>query len=122
MRRLIAVLWSLLLVGVVMGGTVLAQSSGSSSAQMLTGNYLGAAPQWGYGNRIPSGSYQQTCRDIRNNSDRLEATCQSRSGDWRTTSIDYRGCSGEIVNDDGNLRCNGDNGGGWGYGNGGYGN
>src|SRR5262249_13835516 len=122
MRRLIAIAWSLLLFGAMMGGTALAQSSGSVSAQLLTGNYLGSAPQWGYGNNIPSGSYQQTCRDIRNDGNRLEATCQSRNGDWRPTSIDYRGCDGEIVNDDGNLRCNGDNrGGGWGYGNNGYG-
>src|SRR5215470_2433376 len=104
MHRLIAIAWSLLLFGVI-GGTVFAQSSGSSSAQLLTVNYLSTAPQWGNGNGIPSGSYKQTCRDIRNNGYRLEATCQSQGGDWRTTSLDYRGCGGEIVNDDGNLRC-----------------
>jgi major membrane immunogen (membrane-anchored lipoprotein) len=54
---------------------------------------------------VPQGSYQQTCRNIRNNGPQLNASCQNKSGQWKNTSIDTRSCSGEIVNDDGNLRC-----------------
>jgi hypothetical protein len=55
-------------------------------------------------------SYTQTCRDVRQHGDTLEAVCQSRDGDWhRTTLNDYRDCRGQIVNDGGNLRCDNSN-------------
>jgi major membrane immunogen (membrane-anchored lipoprotein) len=54
---------------------------------------------------LPAGSYQQTCRDIRDNGSQLNAKCQNRSGQWRNTSLDYRNCQGSVVNDDGQLRC-----------------
>jgi hypothetical protein len=68
----------------------------------------GAAPQW-QGSGLPYGDYQQTCRNIRNDGHRVDATCQKRDGNWRNTSLNYRSCQGSIVNDDGRLRCS-DNG------------
>jgi hypothetical protein len=55
----------------------------------------------------PGGSYQQTCRDIRSNGDRLVASCQRADGGWNDTSLDYRNCRGDVINDNGNLRCGG---------------
>ena len=51
-------------------------------------------------------SYAQTCRDVRRSGNRIEATCQKKNGEWRQTSMDdVSRCSGQIVNDDGNLLC-----------------
>ncbi|MGZ4872230.1 MAG: CVNH domain-containing protein [Candidatus Angelobacter sp.] len=53
-----------------------------------------------------SGSYTQSCKDIKSHGDDLEARCQTRSGDWHKTSLDdYQKCRGQIINDDGNLKC-----------------
>src|SRR5947209_4794210 len=50
--------------------------------------------------------YTQSCKDIKSHGDRLEARCKTVNGDWQNTSIDdYRKCHGQIVNQDGNLRC-----------------
>jgi CVNH domain len=50
--------------------------------------------------------YTQTCKDIKSHGDSLDARCKTRGGDWHNTSLDdYRKCKGQIVNDDGNLRC-----------------
>jgi CVNH domain-containing protein len=54
----------------------------------------------------PSGPYSQTCMDIHTSGDSLKARCRSRSGDIHDTSLDdYKKCKSEIINDDGNLRC-----------------
>jgi hypothetical protein len=54
----------------------------------------------------PRGSYRATCTDIRIDGDELEARCRERDGDWRRTDLaGFRDCRGDIVNDDGNLRC-----------------
>jgi hypothetical protein len=73
----------------------------------------------------PGGSYQQTCRNIQAYGNHMEAECQTRDGGWRRTSLDgINQCSGEIVNDDGNLTCGrgnygyANNGNGYGWGNG----
>ena len=56
--------------------------------------------------RAPRGSYSQTCRDIAVRGDQLSAECDTGNGDWRRTSLDhYDDCSGEIVNDGGQLEC-----------------
>lgn len=55
---------------------------------------------------IPRGDYVQSCRNIHIRGDRLVAECQERDGDWRRTSLDdFNRCSGEIVNNNGNLVC-----------------
>ena len=62
--------------------------------------------QSGYPAGAPVNSYTQTCKDIKSHGDDLEARCQTRNGDWRKTSLDdYKKCRGQIINDDGNLRC-----------------
>lgn len=90
-------------------GTVSAAQSGASGAvrRVLDGSHWGMAPQW-QGSGLPYGSYQRTCRNIRSNGYRLDATCQKRNGDWRNTSLNYRYCRGAIVNDNGHLRCTND--------------
>jgi CVNH domain-containing protein len=61
--------------------------------------------QGGYPGAVGA-SYTQTCKDIKSHGDDLEARCQTRNGDWHKTSLDdYKKCSGQIINDDGNLKC-----------------
>ena len=56
-------------------------------------------------NRVPRGSYVQTCQDIRVNGNELQARCQKKNGKWRDTSLsNFYGCR-EIENDNGKLRC-----------------
>ncbi len=74
-----------------------------SGGSMIAGNFTGAPGQWEGGR--PRGDYQQTCRDIRYNGSILTASCQKRDGGWRSSSLDYRGCRGPVINDNGNLRC-----------------
>ena len=61
----------------------------------------------GLAQSIPPGSYQQTCTDINVvNGATLAARCQDTSGNWRSTRLtNIQDCSGEIVNDNGSLRC-----------------
>ena len=66
--------------------------------------YVGGGP--GYAGNAPSGSYLQTCREARVNGDDLEARCSTANGDWRSSKLDdFQKCRGDIVNDDGHLRC-----------------
>ena len=54
----------------------------------------------------PWGTYRDSCRNINYNGSRLSAQCQMENGGWRDTSIDYRNCGGgQVINDNGNLRC-----------------
>lgn len=54
----------------------------------------------------PAGSYLQTCQDVHAKGDDLHARCQTQSGDLRDAKLDdYNKCHGDIVNDDGHLRC-----------------
>jgi len=66
---------------------------------------LGASA--GFAQSAPSGSYQQTCKDIGVRGDVLTARCQDTSGHWQNAQmqgISY--CNGDILNDNGALRCN----------------
>lgn len=55
---------------------------------------------------LPSGGYAQTCQDIRTRGTTLEARCQTRDNQWNQTSLrDFKQCTGEIENDNGNLVC-----------------
>ena len=79
----------------------------------ITGVYGGpgapvGAYQSGYGAPASafSGPYTQNCKDIKSHGDDLEARCKTVNGDWHNTKLDdYRKCHGQIVNDDGNLKC-----------------
>jgi hypothetical protein len=55
---------------------------------------------------LPTGSFTQSCRDIRVRFNVLSARCQNRDGQWLDTSLEaaYR-CEGQIANVDGHLRC-----------------
>lgn len=55
---------------------------------------------------VPTGSYSQTCRDIWMSPHVLHATCQTRAGDWITSSLDIRGCKDGPSNGGGELLCN----------------
>ena len=95
-----------LLLSVALGTTSAAQPGAPGAVgRVIAGNEWDVNPQWQQGSGLPYGNYQQTCRNIRNNGYRLDATCQKRSGNWRNTSLNYRDCQSSIVNDDGRLRC-----------------
>src|SRR5689334_3932597 len=54
----------------------------------------------------PSGSYQQTCKNIGVRDELLSANCQDADGKWEATQLrDYRSCGSDIMNDNGALRC-----------------
>jgi hypothetical protein len=60
-----------------------------------------------YRGSLPSGSYTESCRDMRVDRDhhRLEAECKRLDGRWRDTALDLRECDRGIVNDNGYLAC-----------------
>jgi hypothetical protein len=54
----------------------------------------------------PAGSYRATCSGISSTWRTLSATCRTRDGRWNETELDnYRDCSGDIANINGELRC-----------------
>ncbi|MCH8014073.1 MAG: CVNH domain-containing protein, partial [Candidatus Dadabacteria bacterium] len=59
------------------------------------------------GKRPPKGSYQNSCKDIQVEGKQLRAKCQKRNGSWNKTKINYKKCSGDIRNDNGELSCKG---------------
>jgi hypothetical protein len=76
----------------------------------ITGVYGGPAGGYQGGYAAPvggfSGPYTQNCKDIKSHGDDLEARCKTVNGDWHNTKLDdYRKCHGQIVNEDGNLKC-----------------
>jgi CVNH domain len=92
---------------------------------MVTGAALPqAASAQTYGSRggLPDGNYQETCRDIRVDNNRLTARCRTNSGYYNSTALNLRECRGGYVeNYDGNLVCTGKGNGQDRWGNG-YGN
>lgn len=76
----------------------------------ITGVYGGPAGgyQGGYASPVGgfNGPYTQSCKDIKSHGDDLEARCQTRNGDWHKTKLDdFQKCRGQIINEDGNLKC-----------------
>jgi hypothetical protein len=54
----------------------------------------------------PSGSYQQTCRNIHVSGSTLKAKCDSGNGSWHDTQLrNYQSCSSDIQNLHGQLQC-----------------
>jgi len=88
------------------GGQIINDDGRLRCGAGVSGGYNGQYPgQYGV-NGGPGGDYVRTCRDIRNNGNRIDATCQTRDGDWRRTTLEnINQCSSSIVNDDGHLRC-----------------
>jgi hypothetical protein len=57
-------------------------------------------------NDVPSGSYVQTCRDIRTVGNTLEAVCDNGNGDWTVSSLrNIDRCISGIENLYGHLGC-----------------
>lgn len=62
----------------------------------------------------PPGTYLRTCNAVRDEGPgRMSAQCRDVNGRYRFSGLDYRGCRGDIGNDNGRLICAG-GGGGWG--------
>src|SRR5262245_34342855 len=58
----------------------------------------------------PPGSYQQTCREInvigpKRPDALLTAECRNKKGQWRSATLYYKNCRGDIYNSNGTLGC-----------------
>ncbi len=97
--------------------TGLALAIGLAATSIVTAS----AQQYGY-NNVPSGSYQQSCNNLRMNGSTLSASCTAANGQRVYSSLNVNGCNGDIANNNGHLTCNGNYGyngnGRQGYGNG----
>ena len=81
---------------------------------LLFGGVLDSA----HAQRMPPGSYLQSCRDVRIVHGRdLAANCKTSRGDLRSSQLaDFNSCRGDISNQNGQLFCErrgGGGGGGW---------
>lgn len=109
-RRMLAA-WGILLL---LTACVLPMPDGDGSSSPsyypgTGGGYGGTsgADRVEYRGTLPSGSYTESCRDMRVDHDRhrLEAECQRLDGRWRETRLDLHQCDRRIVNRDGWLEC-----------------
>ena len=110
-RRMLA-RWGLLWL---LTGCVLPMPDGDSPSSSSTyqpgasSGYGGAAggDRVEYRGTLPSGSYTESCREMRVDRDRhrLEAECRRRDGRWRDSRLDLRDCDRGILNSDGWLEC-----------------
>lgn len=55
--------------------------------------------------QLPSGSYQRSCEQCYADSSVLQCQCEDTRGNFRSTSINYRRCSSDIANINGQLMC-----------------
>jgi hypothetical protein len=101
-------------VGIVLAGCALPMTDNDSpySYQSPGSGYVGSGggsegSRYPYRGALPSGTYTESCRDMRVDHDRhhLEAECRRRDGRWRYAHLDLRECDRNIVNDDGYLVC-----------------
>jgi hypothetical protein len=72
----------------------------------FSGGYV-AFPSSALAQRTPQGSFRQTCRNIRASRGVLTAQCLDHGRRWRSTSLGYAGCRGDIANHNGVLSCEG---------------
>jgi hypothetical protein len=88
------------------GGDI-GNDNGTLRCDMRNNNYQPIAQNNNWQNGVPSGSYAQTCRDIRTNGSTLEASCDTGSGSWTRTSLQSidQCTSGSIQNIYGQLQC-----------------
>jgi hypothetical protein len=77
--------------------------SGSPGGGGYAGSYRGE--RYEYRGPLPSGSYTESCREMRVDRHQLEAECRQRDGRWRSTQLDLRECDRGILNQDGRLAC-----------------
>lgn len=58
------------------------------------------------GGTPPRGSYTKTCRDSFVTGVTLHGSCKTATGMWQTSQLDdFQRCRGDIINDNGKLRC-----------------
>jgi hypothetical protein len=74
---------------------------------MAVGAVAAAAPAEA---AAPPGSYQQSCRQInvigpKRPDALLTAECRTNKGQWRSATLYYKGCRGDIYNSNGTLGC-----------------
>ena len=56
--------------------------------------------------RWSHGSASKSCQNMERHGNMVMASCQSKDGSWHDTTLRHANkCQGDIVNDDGNLRC-----------------
>lgn len=55
---------------------------------------------------LPPGDWMRTCRNYRTEGPWLRAECRNRFGIYIRTEVNYRSCTGDIRNSNGNLVCN----------------
>jgi hypothetical protein len=60
-----------------------------------------------YAQAPPSGSYQQSCGDVRMQGSTLIAVCRTTDGRDVQTALNVGSCVGDIGNNNGQLQCNG---------------
>ena len=79
----------------------------ASKLSLISGAALFALSMATPASAAPSGSYQQTCRNIeQHRGQTLTAECRARDGSWVDTRLDTSDCSGDIANMNGRLVCN----------------
>jgi len=75
---------------------------------LFTGVVLAVASTAGYAQALPSGSYRESCRDIRMQGPTLTALCRRANGRGeQLTALNIAHCVGDVGNNNGNLVCNG---------------
>src|SRR5215472_5764369 len=62
--------------------------------------------QSAYAQRMPQGSYLNSCRNVGMDGDNLIADCRRPDGGWHRTVLDIDRCSGDVANIGGRLSCN----------------
>jgi hypothetical protein len=76
------------------------------AAVLLVVLLVGFGRATAFAQNMPPGSYRQSCTNVRVNGNLLTASCSAANGGRITSSIPM-GCSGDIGNVNGSLRCNG---------------
>lgn len=72
---------------------------------LLAGFVAVAAAFGAPANAAPQGSYTQTCRSIEDRDGNVYAECRTRRGTYERSQLSFRGCVGDLGNDDGKLFC-----------------
>lgn len=83
--------------------TGLALAIGMAAASVVSAS----AQQYGGYNNTPSGSYQQSCNNVRMHGSTLSASCTAANGNRVYSTLNVNDCRGDIANNNGNLTCNG---------------
>lgn len=88
-------------------GGAFGRHDGMSHGYPGGGHFGPGAPGSGFGGGVPSGTYQQSCTNIRMQGGRLVASCSATNGGRVTSSLDVGACrrNADIGNHNGSLSC-----------------